>query len=240
MRLFQMGVAVPEFNLGMVPSMEGSNGFSFTEFELFLTSAYIVMIWRGGGSVQNASRSRMSPHDLISWIKLQMKPGTHTLGIVMVHVLLVELDSFDKICPSPKSHTTLFNRFYGGGSWVWFFLSTIYAPNTMSLSSATSIEDCWVEVLQQSSMNLDHLRLKGNDRMYRVDAILKTMDEGIPFKRHLGFFIIARKLLGLEQDAKSMLGFKRYLSIISGNKLRILVPAVVLRALTAIVRLSPS
>ncbi|GKD55262.1 hypothetical protein Tco_1288649 [Tanacetum coccineum] len=33
------------------------------------------------------------------------------------------------------------------------------------------------------SMNLDHLNL-GHYRMYRVDAILKTHDEGIPLKDH--------------------------------------------------------
>ncbi|GKB94422.1 hypothetical protein Tco_0980559, partial [Tanacetum coccineum] len=36
---------------------------------------------------------------------------------------------------------------------------------------------------QLSSMNLDHWSL-GHYRMYRVDAILKTHDEGIPLKDH--------------------------------------------------------
>ncbi|GJU28246.1 hypothetical protein Tco_1166867 [Tanacetum coccineum] len=67
-----------------------------------------------------------------------------------------------------------------------YFLNIFFTSNVNNIDSVPDSIYCILEAFypesyhpQRSSMNLDHSNL-GNYRMYRVDAILKTHDAGIP------------------------------------------------------------
>ncbi|GJZ54328.1 hypothetical protein Tco_0609213 [Tanacetum coccineum] len=94
--------------------------------------------------------------------------GHILLDIVMVHVAVSGLDS------SATSDET------AGVEELVLILATTALFPFLNILEAFCLRSYH---RQQSSMNLDQLSL-GHYRMYRVDAILKTHDEGIPLKDH--------------------------------------------------------
>ncbi|GJS66574.1 hypothetical protein Tco_0681138 [Tanacetum coccineum] len=112
--------------------------------------------------------------------------GTHTHGNCLVQMLLLVAGHLKEL-PHPQVTQLCSTTAFTGGSWGIGSCSVEINARTMSFEfSATSYETlggraCTYTFLATTTFVFLTLR---HYRMYRVDAILKTHDEGIPLKDH--------------------------------------------------------
>ncbi|GJZ31156.1 hypothetical protein Tco_0576203 [Tanacetum coccineum] len=114
----------------------------------------------------------------LAWFEIGRSGLGHILlDIVMVNVVVSGWTVLIRMT-SPTSYTTLFNRFYGAE--LGLVLSIEINARTMSLSSDNINEDCLGWKSLYSFLATTALFLTDGICNDRVDAILKTHDEGIP------------------------------------------------------------